>query len=74
MTQLDDVLIHLTEKGPITSFDAFRYYNITRLAAIIYKLRHEPYNLDITTTRVDTVRKDGSPTNYAIYALRKKAS
>ena len=38
-TQTDVILEHLKNYGTITSMEAFDLYGVTRLAAIIYRLR-----------------------------------
>ena len=69
MTQRKKVLEHLEKIGPISSLGAFRFYNITRLAAIIFDLREMGYQID--TTMVDTETKEGFHTRYAMYTLRR---
>lgn len=41
ITQKQQVLAHLEKYGSITSWEAIKKYNITRLAAIIFDLRDE---------------------------------
>ena len=40
MTDLDIIMQHLEEHGSITSFEAIKQYNITRLAAVVHTRRH----------------------------------
>ena len=70
MTQLQKVIVHLKLNGSITSWEAITKYDITRLSAIIYKLRHR-YELDIDSTLVNTTTKSGEPVRYTIYVLNK---
>jgi len=65
LTQKEIVLKHLEEHGKITSLEAFQEYLITRLSAIIYRLRREGY--DITSS--ERTSKRGS--YYAEYKLRE---
>jgi predicted methyltransferase len=41
ITQKQQVIAHLEKYGSITSWEAIKKYNITRLAAIIFDLRDE---------------------------------
>lgn len=40
-TKISQVKAHLERGWSITSLDAFKKYNVTRLAAIIHELRHK---------------------------------
>jgi len=44
-TQGKDVLKHLEERGSITSMEAFNLYHITRLAAVVFVLRKQGYDI-----------------------------
>lgn len=68
-SQNADVLRHLQEIGTITSWEAVRQYNITRLSARIWDLRHAGH--DITTVIVYGKNSRGRPTHWASYSLRK---
>tara|TARA_Y100000593_G_C4112944_1_gene238829 strand:+ start:151 stop:459 length:309 start_codon:yes stop_codon:yes gene_type:complete len=59
-TQKDKILKHLKENNKITSMEAFRLYNITRVGAVIDTLRKEGYE-------IDTQRPDKG--SYGIYVL-----
>lgn len=63
-TKTDQVKEHLHTRGSITSLDAFRLYNATRLASIIFELRKRGMKIE-TINRV----KDGHC--YAEYYLRE---
>lgn len=65
-TQLLKVKEHLLNNGSITSLDAFKQYGITRLAAIIYKLRA---TMPIKTISCTTKNRYGNCVNYAKYVL-----
>lgn len=46
MTQTEIVLKHLLRKGSITSWDAIQKHHITRLSAIIYRLKDLGHNIE----------------------------
>lgn len=50
MTQFDIILNHLQQRGHINSIEAIRRYGITRISAVIYKLRNAGY---VITSTVD---------------------
>lgn len=58
------VLLHLQEKGSITSWEAFELYGATRLSDIIFKLR---VKYDIETVKKMFTDRFGSTASYAIY-------
>ena len=60
-TQWKVVLEHLKTYGSITSMDAIMDYHITRLAAVIFKLRKLGYE-------IDTVDRNGK-NEYGIYTF-----
>jgi hypothetical protein len=62
MTQSETVLNHLTNNRKITSIEAIGLYGITRLAAVIYKLKKQ--NHEITSEM-----KEGVNAPYAEYRL-----
>ena len=63
MTQKQKVKKHLEKHGKITSMEAFRRYNITRISAIIYDLRHED-GLDIDNVHISKKNKKGEWVHY----------
>lgn len=67
-SQINDVINHLKTNGAITSLDAFKYYGITRLSAIIYILRND-YDMQIETENIRHKNRYGNTTNYAKYHL-----
>jgi len=67
MTQEQRVLRHLKEFGKITSYEAFREYNITRLSAKIYNLRADGYK--IITTYKTTKNRYGESVTFGVYTL-----
>lgn len=70
MTQCDKVLAFMQEHGGITSYEAFRYLHITRLAARISDLRRR--GVEIYSQREMSVNTDGKAVYYDRYRLRKK--
>lgn len=65
-TQKKQVLFYLrTHHSGMTSMDAFNIYQITRLAAVVFELRQEGYNI-ITINEVS----DKTKKKYARYILR----
>ena len=66
MTQNEVILDHLKNYGGLTSLEAIRLYQITRLAARISDLRKKGYNILSETIR----KKDGKKTiKYSRYWL-----
>lgn len=45
MSQREQILKHLNEKGSITPLDALRYYGCLRLSARIYELRKDGHDI-----------------------------
>lgn len=64
-TKRQMVLDHLKNYGTITSLDAIKLYGATRLAAIIYNLRNDGFDID--TEKECGVDRYGNSTNYARY-------
>ena len=67
-TQWQDVLAHLKGYRHITSMEAWSMYHITRLAAIIFKLRKMGYNI---TTHNCVGKNEYGTYNYADYELEE---
>lgn len=65
MTQANIVWKHLTNRGPMTSVEAIGLYGITRLAAVVNRLRKRGKN-------ITTVMKPGVHGTYAEYKLAPK--
>ena len=63
---------HLLTEGHITSLEAFVLYGITRLAAVIYKLRYkiEPC-MDIRTVMEYGRDRYGQPVQYGVYVYKE---
>ena len=72
LSQKDKVLRHLKEIGPITPVQAFFDYSIMRLAAIVFILKDEGYN--ISTTILKSKNKFGEPVSYAQYKIENEAN
>ena len=65
------VLNHLRTYGEITPLEAFTKYNVYRLGAIIFDLKHEGYRI---SSRLECYKKpSGRPGRYAVYSLEEEA-
>ena len=69
LTQKAKILRHLQEIGAITPVQAFFDYSIMRLAAIVFDLKDDGY--DIETTILKSENKFGEPVRSAQYKLIK---
>ena len=69
LTQKQKILRHLQEVGAITPVQAFFDYSIMRLAAIVFDLKEDGY--DIETIMLKSENKFGEPVRYAQYKLIK---
>lgn len=69
MTQDEKILQHLKDYGEITSWEAITEYGITRLSAIIHRLRQ--YHT-IESTMVCTKNRYNEKVHFAKYKLNKK--
>lgn len=67
MTQREKVLKHLKKHKKISPMDAFTKYHITRLAAVIFDLRDDGY--EIETDMVNKKNEEGEQVRYAVYRL-----
>lgn len=68
MTQCAKVLKHMRDHGRISTLDAFRFYNITRLSARIWDLKHDGYDIVSETVSHTT---EGHTIRYAVYSLKE---
>jgi hypothetical protein len=66
-TQPNRVLKHMRLYGKISSWDAFQEYGITRLSAIIYKLKKEGFTIE-SENKVGKTRL-GNTCNYSEYKI-----
>ena len=66
MNKTEAIVLHLLEKGTITSWEAIKEYGATRLSAIIYNLRHKR-GMDIRNERVNFTDRYGTKSHYDIY-------
>ena len=71
MNKTKAIMLHLQEKGNITSWEAIKEYGATRLSAIIYNLRYK-YHMNIITETVEFTDRYGSKSSFAKYILEKK--
>lgn len=69
LNQKQKVLRHLKYFGSINPLDALKEYSIMRLAAVIYNLKNEGY--DIKTDIVKSRNKFGEKVSFAKYELEK---
>lgn len=67
MTQKEEVLRHLREKGSLSSFEAFAYYGITRLSARVHELRKDGYTIRGTVQKVKS--RNGKTVMFERYRL-----
>lgn len=58
------VLLHLQEKGSITSWEAIELYGATRLSDIVFKLRQK---YDIETIKRPFTDRYGNTSSYGVY-------
>lgn len=70
-TQTVKVREWLESGKTLTSNEAWSRWGITRLSAIIFRLRRQGY--DISTSIVDTENRYGEPVRYGSYKLEKEA-
>lgn len=70
MNKTKAIMLHLEEKGSITSWEAIKEYGATRLSAIIFQLRHK-YNMDIIIEDVDFTDRYGNKSKFANYIYKK---
>lgn len=69
VSQKKMVLDYITEFGSITSLDAFRDLGITRLSAIVFRLKDEGH--DINKAIEIGKNRFGNRTRYARYSFGK---
>lgn len=69
MTQKEMVLDYINEFGSITPIDAFKDLGITRLAAVVCRLRREGH--DIHNERVLALNRYGQTVRYVRYSFGK---
>lgn len=66
-TQSEKVLEYMQVNGGITSMQAFKDLNITRLSARIWDLRKQGH--DVVSRRVSYKASDGTRKHYDVYSL-----
>lgn len=69
MAQKDMVLDYIRDFGSITPVDAFRDLGITRLAAVVCRLRREGH--DIHNEREHALNRYGQTVRYVRYSFGK---
>ena len=66
ITQEEQVLEYMRKHGSITSMDAFRTYQITRLSAVVFNMKKHGYD-------VETMRETSQyGTRYGRYVLHEE--
>lgn len=73
MNKTKAILLHLQEKGSITSWEAIKEYGETRLSDVIYRLRNK-YNMNIITKSIEFIDRYGSKSSFANYILVKEGT
>ena len=68
LNQKQIVIRHLNQYGHITPLDAFKDYGIMRLAAVIFNLKEDGYN--IVSEMMTSKNRFGEKVNYAKYTLK----
>lgn len=71
-TQKKMVLDYITEFGSITPLDAFRDLGVTRLSAIVFRMRDEGHDIDKAIEIGEN--RFGNRTRYARYSFGKGES
>lgn len=51
VTQEEQVLEYMRKHGSMTSMDAFRTYQITRLAAVVFNMKKDGYDIETVYER-----------------------
>lgn len=69
LNQKQKVLRHLKEVGSINPLMALKEYSIMRLAAVVYDLKDEGYNIE--TDIVKSKNRFGEKVSFAKYTLVK---
>jgi hypothetical protein len=69
LNQKEKVIRHLNEYGTITPLDAFSYYGMMRLAAVIFNLKEDGYSFSSET--VSSLNRFGEKVSYSKYQLKK---
>lgn len=69
MNKTKAIMLHLQEKGSITSWEAIKEYGATRLSSIIYNLRYK-YNMNIINEQIDFTDRFGNKSYFVKYVLK----
>lgn len=69
VTHEDRVEEYIKKRGSITSWEAIKEFGITRLSAVIYKLRNER-DLEIETRYETMKNRYGDTVNFARYVYK----
>lgn len=71
MTQQDRVLSYINEFGSISSLEAFADLGVTRLSAVIFRLKRKGHSIDTKTESSNN--RWGEKVYYARYSLGAKS-
>jgi hypothetical protein len=69
-TQAEEVLYHLLYIGNLSSYGAIREYGITRLAARVWELKNEGWEIESNT--ITSTNRHGKKLSYSVYFITKK--
>ena len=72
MTQTEQILEHIQERGSITPLEALKEYGIMRLASRVCDLKRQGYEIERTIETANN--RYGEPVWYARYSLREAAN
>jgi len=72
LNQKEKVIRHLNNYGSITPLDALKDYSIMRLAAVVFNLKEDGY--DIQSEMVSGINKFGEIVNYGKYTLNGRGN
>ena len=72
MTQEEMIVKYIKKHGSITTWEAFRYLGITRLASRIHDLTEKGYEFE---RKVETKKnRDGETVNYMRYSMTREGT
>ena len=69
LNQKQKVIRHLTNYGSITPLDAYGDYGIMRLAAVIFNLKEDGYDID--SEMISGSNRFGEKVNFSEYTLKQ---
>ena len=69
LTQEETVLRHLKNNEGLTSYESFALYGITRLSAVIFRIKND-LGIEITGKRIKKTNRNGRKVRYKKYMLK----